>query len=61
MTINDLERVMYDCAVEIDTEDYEVLWQGNSNKGIPARFGEREIIDITTNDNYILIRICEEA
>lgn len=61
MTINDLERVMYDCAVEIDTEDYEVLWQGNSNKGIPERFGDREIIDITTNDNYILIRICEEV
>lgn len=61
MTISDLEKIMYDCAVEIDTEDYEVLWQGNLNKGIPARYGDCEIVDITTNDNYILIRISEEV
>lgn len=60
MTISDLERIIYDCNVEIDTEDYEVLWQGR-NYQIPERFGDCEIIDITTNDNYILIRICAEV
>lgn len=60
MTISDLEKIIYDCAVEIDTEDNGVLWQGR-NYQIPERFCDCEIIDITTNDNYILIRISEEV
>lgn len=60
MTINDLERIIYDCNVEIDAEDNEVLWQGR-NYQIPKCLGDCEIIDITTNDNYILIRICTEV
>lgn len=59
MFINDLKKLIYDCNVEIDTEDNEILFQGR-NYQIPERFGDCEIIDMTTNDNYILIRICAE-
>lgn len=60
MTIHDLQKLLYDSNVEIATQDYETLWQGNSNKGIPNYFYHHEILDITTNNNYILIRIVVE-
>ena len=59
MTIIDLKKLIFDCNVEIDTEENEMLWQGGHYQ-IPERFDDCEIIDITTNDNYILIRICAE-
>lgn len=59
MTINDLSKLLYDCNIEIDTEHYETLWQGG-NYQIPKCLNDCEIIDITTNDNYILIRIDSE-
>lgn len=59
MTINDLSKLLYDCNIEIDTEHYETLWQGG-NYQIPKYLNDCEIIDITTNDNYILIRIDSE-
>ena len=60
MDIKDLSNLLYDANVEIDTEDFEVLWQGNSNKGIPNYLYHYEIIDITTNAGFILIRINKE-
>lgn len=59
MTINDLSKLLYDCDIEIDTEHYETLWQGRDHQ-IPKCLNDCEIIDITTNDNYILIRIDSE-
>lgn len=59
MTINDFSKLLYDCNIEIDTEHYETLWQGR-NYRIPKCLNDCEIIDITTNDNYILIRIDSE-
>ena len=59
MTINDLSKLLYNCNIEIDTEHYETLWQGR-NYQIPKCLNDCKIIDITTNDNYILIRIDSE-
>lgn len=59
MTINDFSKLLYDCNIEIDTERYETLWQGG-NYQIPKCLDDCEIIDITTNGNYILIRIDSE-
>lgn len=59
MTINDLSKLLYDCNIGIDAEHYETLWQGR-NYQIPKCLNDCEIIDITANDNYILIRIDSE-
>ena len=60
MTIKDIMKLFYDCKIEIDTEDFETLWQGYSDKIIPFYLQDFEIIDITTNAGFILIRINKE-
>ena len=49
MTINEFKKLLYDAKIEIDNEDFEMLWQGTNNNKKLDDFDDYEIIDITTN------------
>lgn len=57
MKVYELEEVLFGDDVEIDTEDYKLLWQGYSTMGIPDEFRNSEIIDVSINNGYLLVRI----
>lgn len=57
MKIQDLVKYLYDCKVEIDTEDFETIWQGNSQNKKIQEYYLFDILDITTCNGYILIRV----
>ena len=60
MTIKEFKKLLYDAKIEIDNEDFEMLWQGTTNNKKLDDFDDCEIIDITTNAGFILIRINKE-
>ena len=60
MTIKEFKKLLYDAKIEIDNEDFEMLWQGTTNNKKLDDFDNYEIIDITTNAGFILIRINKE-
>ena len=60
MTIKEFKKLLYDAKIEIDNEDFEMLWQGTNNNKKLDDFDDYEIIDITTNAGFILIRINKE-
>ena len=60
MTIKEFKKLLYDAKIEIDNEDFEMLWQGTTNNKKLDGFDDYEIIDITTNAGFILIRINKE-
>ena len=60
MTIKEFKKLLYDAKIEIDNEDFEMLWQGTTNNKKLDDFDDYEIIDITTNAGFILIRINKE-
>ena len=60
MKIKDLSKLLYDAKIEIDNEDFEMIWQGHSNNKKLDDFNDYEILDITTNADFMLIRISKE-
>lgn len=57
MTVKEFRELLFDTKIEIDNFNYEKLYQGNywsKNLDIYDNF---EIINITINEGYILIRI----
>ena len=49
MKIKNLRKLLYDAKIEIDNEDFEMLWQATTNNKKLDDFNDYEILDITTN------------